>query len=151
MLDLFGKPSKKQIRVDEGTEVQLLFYTYAQGTANSGKSRRLAVELVRGVANAYLFHSALGKDKTEFDLGVRSRLVAGTSHKSELIDALGAPHGEVKYPSILLKNEFGALPEIVPPTNAATALIYNYLEVRRKQRLLRADGGRRGRSGTLQG
>jgi len=132
----FGEPFKKQVRSEKGTEYQLFMYVYAKGTPNSGKSRRLAAEFVEGKLNAYLFHSALGKDTTNFDPESRLVLVAGKSRKSDVINALGKPHGEANYPSLLLKNEFGSLPEIVPPDTATSVLVYNYLEVVRKASLL---------------
>lgn len=138
VLNLFGQPFKKQTRSEQGTEFSLVVYSYAQGTTRSGKARRLAVEFVQGLTNAYLFHSALGDDKSEFDIDARSQIVVGQSQKSDVIALLGAPHGEVIFPSLLLKNEFGALPEVVPPANAAKALVYNYVEVKRKKKLLNA-------------
>ena len=132
----FGQPFKKQARSEMGSEFQLLVYVYAEGTPNSGKSRRLATEFVMGTLNAYLFHSALGSDKTDFDANSRIGLVAGQSRKSDVINALGKPHGEVRFPSVLLKNEYGSLPEVVTPDSAATALVYNYLETVRKKSLL---------------
>ncbi len=132
----FGQPFKRQARSDKGTEFQLLVYVYAEGTPNSGKSRRLATEFVAGRLNAYLFHSALGSDMTDFDASSRLGLVAGKSKKSDVVDALGKPHGEVRFPSLLLKNELGSLSEVVPPNSAASALVYNYLEVVRKASLL---------------
>jgi hypothetical protein len=136
VISYFGQPFKKQARSENGTEYQLLIYVYAEGTPNSGKSRRLATEFVAGRLNAYLFHSALGNDMTDFDANSHSVLVAGKSRKSDVIDALGKPHGEVKFPSLLLKSEFGSLPEVVPPDTAASALVYNYLETVRKASLL---------------
>lgn len=136
VIGYFGQPFKKQARSEMGGEFQLLVYIYAIGTPNSGKSRRLATEFVEGKLNAYLFHSALEGDMTNFDASSRLKLVAEQSRKSDVINALGKPHGEVVFPSVLLKNEFGSLPEVVPPNNAAMALVYNYVETVRKKSLI---------------
>ena len=136
IFDAFGEPFKRQSRSENGIQYQLLVYAYAIGTPDSGKARQLDVEFTNGLLNAYLFHSALEGDSTDFDIDARSKLNEKKVNQSDVTSLMGRPHGEIHFPSVLLKKLFGSMPEVVPPAGASKALLYYYSEVRRESGLL---------------
>jgi len=64
------------------------------------------------------------------DLATRQQLVAGTSTRSDAIAALGAPHGQITFPSMPLLRQFGSMPEIEAPPGAVSALVHDTFSYR---------------------
>jgi hypothetical protein len=96
----------------------------------------LDVEFINGILNAYVFHSALKDDSTDFDIDAVIRLSKKPLTLNEVVSLMGRPHGEVRLPTILLKKTFGPMPEAVPPPQASNAVIYLYVEAERESRFI---------------
>jgi len=132
----FGEPLKRQDRSENNNQYQLLTYSYAKGTANSGKGRHLTTEFKNGTLNAYLYHSALEGDNTDFNIDIVSKVKDKNLKVGDIVSLMGHPTGEVRFPSVLLKNELGTMSEIVPPPDAVSAILYMYFEVKREEKIL---------------
>ena len=137
VLQTFGEPSSRQDRSENNNQFKLLRYSYAKGTVNSGKGRSLTAEFKDGVLNAYLFQSALEGDSTDFNFDAINKARQKGLRLDEIVSLMGRPTGEVRFPSLLLRNEFGTMPEIIPPADASSAFVYFHLEVKREDKLLK--------------
>jgi hypothetical protein len=123
---LFGQPYAKQTRAVD-IESIICHWLYVKATAGSTKGEDLAIEFVDRVANGYIYRNSLeGEPTTDFDLGLRDSLKAANISVADARRILGQPHGEVRLPSNLLANQYGSLPEVLPPESSAQALVYNY-------------------------
>ena len=136
VLEIFGEPFKRQTRAENNIEYHFLTYSYARATVDAAKGRYLDMEFTNGVLNGYLFASDLEGDSTDFDVDAVQKLKEKPAQVNDYVKLLGRPNGELLMPTIMLKKNFGTMPEAVPPANASKATIYLFSTLKRESRVL---------------
>jgi len=127
--EYFGDPLLKESVSRDSTESIVLTYRYDEKNHaffERINKKRLELEFVDSVLNAFVYSNSFDEDSTDFDSNISSKLAINKTTKEDVFRLMGRRGGDIRLPSELVKSNLSESIIKDMPTTAKELLLYQY-------------------------
>lgn len=133
--DFFGEPNEIDTGSVAGDKKLIYRYRFADAQPKPPElfrgvwqvpQKNLVMEFVNDTLHGYLFNNSMDHSSTNFNKGLRGRILIGRADKSVVHDLLGEPAGKIILPTSLFGHPFLKNLAHVVPLHASEVWCYYY-------------------------